>query len=1011
MAPTLYRGERRIEAMLDETIVETSSPSSGDRLWCDAAAVASGRLPVRSGDGCCGTFGGAGRSGVERSCDGAAGIWGGTCGKFVHGERDGGDATLPLSFGDLLRERRVEASLTQEQLAELCHLSPKTIAALEQGRRRTPRLSTVKEIADALGLDEAARTELARAATGGASDFNGSPGFCAPGFSEVPLGDLSPTSRRIRLPTPVTPLIGRRAAIDEIGHKLAVERLVCLIGPGGVGKTRLAVGAALAASDQFPGGTCWVELGGLAEPAEVAPAFIRALGGNDQPLVMFEAQLLALVPVEPLLVVADNCEHLLDAAASSIAAVVGNPTVTVLATSREPLAIPGEVVCAVPPLDIPAAPSDGVAATAATVVDVASVALFVERAARVRAGYAISDRDAGDVARICRRLQGIPLAIELIATRMWSVSVEELANELEAQLDLSHAEARGVPDRLATLEASVAWSYRLLSAEEQVGFRCLAAAIGPTSTECFRSMTARRGLAQPAAVLAALSQKSLLTFDRTDGSRHWFSVLETIRTYAVDRAKDAGDLDLIREAHAEYMNDWLGRLDTGDADDETLDELTVGYPGFRAALTASIASASPRAAELVARFGVGWHQLNKFRDAVALGDDALAIVNGADRATWSRAVSALAMSRLLAGDVGFVMGPAVEAVDTARLVGDQRSESWCRLVIGFCPPFWPAHLRLAHELAGEVGSPMLAALASAALSIGGTEADGADLLRQMAANASTLANQSLLAVCTVAESASLTERGQLDSARELAWSVALNPDVMPGLRLIAIGQVLEVAFIRADLDAVESIMATRRELARLWPVGGWHWYEVNDLRLPWLRGERPHISDMNSLHWTVRLGAPPISMRDAAAAGLDGGQEVDIAVLCKMIDSPQPGSLLDASISAIRGERALRDGDRLTGTRLWASALAAALVSGYRLVAIDALEALGCVATSDAKLELAAALFASAQAEREAIGYRWRFTGRQRSVNAASAAVEVRQSGADVRSLAEAGHLALTEFS
>ena len=178
-------------------------------------------------------------------------------------------------------------------------------------------------------------------------------------------------------------------------------------------------------------------------------------------------------------------------------------------------------------------------------------------------------------------------------------------------------------------------------------------------------------------------------------------------------------------------------------------QLGLGYPGFRAALTVSIASASPGAAELVARFGVAWHQLNKFRDAVALGDQALEIVKDTDRATWARAVSALAMSRLLAGDVGFVMGPVVEALDVAHQAGDKRSESWCRLVIGFCPPFWPAHLRLAYELAVEVGSPMLGALASAFLSIGGTEADDQTLLRQMTANSSKLANQSLEAVCAV----------------------------------------------------------------------------------------------------------------------------------------------------------------------------------------------------------------------------------------------------------------------
>jgi predicted ATPase/DNA-binding XRE family transcriptional regulator len=953
----------------------------------------------------------------------------------VYEDRDGGDDTLPASFGELLREQRIAASLTQEKLAELCHLSPKTVAALEQGRRRAPRLSTVKEIVDALGLDQAARTELAIAAAAGGAPAPRS-GASVGGDSPGPrrstgtagldwdAGDESGAPRRggasvnylgagsslVRLPSPVTPLIGRHAAIDEIRHELGTERLVSLIGPGGVGKTRLALGAAYAVADKFPGGTCWVELGDLAEPGEVAAAFIRALGGNDQPAVTFDAQLLALVPAEPLLVVADNCEHLVDAAASAIAALIRNPAVTVLATSREALAIPGEVVWTVPTLDVPAELSDEGSPTAAVLADVASVALFVDRAARARAGFVLSDGDADCVARICQRLQGIPLAIELTATRMRSVGVSELADELDAELELTQAEARGVPARLATLEASIDWSYRLLSAEEQVGFRLLAAATGPTSNECFRSLAGRLDLADPAAVLTGLRQKSLITFDGRNGAGRWFTVLETIRSYAVERAREAGDLELIRQAHVEYVNDWLGRLDTWDAEDATLDELGHGYPGFRAALTGSIASASSSAPELVARFGVAWHQLNKFGDAVALGDEALAIVNGTDAVTWARAVSALAMSRLLAGDVGFVMGPVVEALDVAQHAGDKRSEAWCRLVIGFCPPFWPSHLRLAYELGVEVGSPMLAALASASLSIGGTEADDETSLRPMTSNSAKLANQSLDAACAIARSASMTERGELAAACDLAWSVALNVQVMPGLRLIAIGQVLEVAFIRDDPDWAEVIMAMRQELARLWPLGGWQWYAVNDLRLAWLRGERPHISDTNSLHWTVRLGAPPIAMRDAAAAGLDGGQELDVAEVCKTLDVPQSGSLLEASISAMRGERALRAADSSAGSKLWASALAAALAGGYRLVAIDALEALGCVAASESNLELAATLLACAQAERDAIGYFWRFTGRQQSLSAATTVLESRKIVGQMNPLSDAGRQALAQF-
>jgi hypothetical protein len=206
------------------------------------------------------------------------------------------------------------------------------------------------------------------------------------------------------------------------------------------------------------------------------------------------------------------------------------------------------------------------------------------------------------------------------------------------------------------------------------------------------------------------------------------------------------------------------------------------------------------------------------------------------------------------------------------------------------------------------------------------------------------------------------------------------------------------------------IMAMRQELARLWPLGGWQWYAVNDLRLPWLRGERPYISETNSLHWTVRLGASPIGIRDAAAAGWDGGQTLDIAEVTKTLDTPAPGSLLDASISALQGERALRVNDSSKGSKLWASALAAATTGGYRLVAIDALEALGCLAASESKLELAATLLASAQAERQAIGYLWRFTSRQRSLSAATAVLESRGTLGQVCQLSEAGRLALGEF-
>ncbi len=911
---------------------------------------------------------------------------------------------MDASFGDLLRQYRIAASLTQEALAERCRLSPATIAALEQGRRRAPRLSTVGEIADGLGSGPAERAELARAATRVRSSEPDRSASVSLAEATADLYRFGRGRRRGELPAPITPLFGRHAEAGELSQLLSSERLVTLVGPGGVGKTRLALCVAGEAVDKFPAGTCWVELGAVADAEGVALALLRAVGGSDQPAVEVDDQIGALLPADPVLVVMDNCEHVLDAAAITIGALLRNSNVTVLATSREPLSIPGEVTWIVPALGVPAfdAPM-----TAEGLGEVDSVQLFVDRAGRARPGFTLNDSHTETVARICRRLEGIPLAIELTAAQLRTVSPEQLADDLERAIPLASGRARGVPSRQSTLRASIDWSYRLLTQDEQAAFRCLACFVGPFTAPAFAAITGAVSQLSPSATpnetLDVLVTKSLVSFEPGAGYR----VLDSIRAFAAEQALLTTEMTAINDAHADYFLAWLSELGTLEADDLVLDQMDGQYPNFRAALSWSIETESPRAVALVEAFGVGWHQLGRFHDAIALGEPALMAAAGSDRSAWARAAGALAMSRLLAGDVAFIITALPEAAVAAREAGERLAEGWCRLVLGSRPPFEPEHLVAAYDLALAAGSPMLAALAAASVAFGGTEVDNREWLARADQHGRTISNASLKAARDLARLDDWTERGRFDDAESLARSIVLDPQVIPGLRLVAIGHVVQLAFLRSDLESAELAMSMRDELSRMWPVGGWRFFAVDDLRVDWLRGERPELSDANSLHWTTRMGMTPRVVGGACRAAIDRGQPLDVRVVAKTVIAPSAGSLLATTIAAIEGAQAIVAGaDELAWSR-WLAALAASSAYGYVLLGCDTLEAIGYLAARRGDREAAATLLSSAQSCRDQIGYRFRFTFEQQAIDATWADIGGFQNQAETLSWSEASDVAL----
>jgi predicted ATPase/DNA-binding XRE family transcriptional regulator len=922
------------------------------------------------------------------------------------------------SFGELLREFRVRASLTQEALAELCKISPATVAAIEQGRRKAPRLSTVRLIADALELPAADRELLARAATGRGAVAPPS-GAAAPGPASaaeaVPpatdgrpagqggladWGGGPPAGGRVRkhglLPAPITPLFGRHAEADALTHELATDRLVTLTGPGGVGKTRLALAVAAGTLDKFPGGTYWVDLGPVSNPGSVAEAVLKSLGAAEQPHIAVEQQLLAALPAEQALLVIDNCEHVLDAAAALIARVLAHPSASVLATSREPLGIPGEIRWPVPALEVPA---PGAARTAEALASIDSCQLFVERASRADPSYTMTDADAAPIARVCQRLEGIPLAIELAAALMGGLGPARLAEELDAQITLDAVTARGVPSRQATLWASIDWSYRLLTAQEQAAFRCLACFAGSFTAAAFASVTSKTappgatqaGAAPPTEVLYRLADKSLVSLD---GEARRYRVLDTLHAFATEQASEAAELTALRDAHADYYLSWLSGLDAaGTASDEALDEIDAGYPNVRAALVWSIGTRSPRAAAIVAELGVAWHQQSRFHDSAALGDAALEIVAEDDPPAWARAVRSLAIARMVGGDISFIPVLArAEAI--AAATGDGFTEGCCRFVQGMAPPFDDAQIRASFRLASAASAPLLAATAAAALASAGTDDDTPGWLRRLDDLSGRLANASVRALCQLGLAESLVERGHMTEAVEITVPIAFGSRFMPNIRLLSIGRTLQVALNRRDQALAELVIAMVAELAHVWPVDqSWEasvWSAVSGLQEMWaalLLGTRPPALDLEILGRVTRMGLTPSLVRTVCRAAIDRGDRPRPAAAAHGAAPPASGSLMAASFAAVTAAQAAIDEDDALAGRRWSEVLPVAARGEYLVLICDALEGLGSLAARRGEAAKAGQLLAAAQRCRDDIGYRYRFGFEQELVDRALGAV------------------------
>ncbi|HVS78256.1 MAG TPA: winged helix-turn-helix domain-containing protein [Steroidobacteraceae bacterium] len=357
------------------------------------------------------------------------------------------------------------------------------------------------------------------------------------------------------LPAPVSDFIGRETELREVRDLLRHNRLVTVVGTGGIGKTRLGFEAARAMLEEFPDGVWLAELAPLTDPDLVASAINTALGLQSGAGRWTSERLAAALRGRRLLLVLDNCEHVIAAAAREAEALLGAvPGARILATSQEPLGLDGECTYRLSPLEFP---SEDTAELAAALRHDA-VRLFVARARAADPHFTLSERNAATVATICRRLDGIPLAIELAAARAAALGIEGLARRLDLRFHVLTGGRRTALPRHQTLRATLDWSHRLLAEPDRIVLRRLAVFAGSFSLEAAASVVADSALAEWEVIgrIAELVDKSLVVADAAGPVRR-YRLLETTHAYAMEKLADSGEFGSLARLHALHFRDHL----------------------------------------------------------------------------------------------------------------------------------------------------------------------------------------------------------------------------------------------------------------------------------------------------------------------------------------------------------------------------------------------------------------------------------------------------------------------
>jgi predicted ATPase/DNA-binding CsgD family transcriptional regulator/DNA-binding XRE family transcriptional regulator len=443
-------------------------------------------------------------------------------------------------FGNLVREARLTAGLTQEELAERSGLSVRGISDLERGLVRSPRRDTLALLAEALALSDAERqhwTEL-RQRLSLLSNRPRSNDDC----------DVQPATH---LPHPLTSFIGRQREQVDLTRILSHPevRLVTITGPGGVGKTRLAIAVARQLLHEYSDHVRFIDLVPVQDPEDVLPAIAAALGVRDTGTQSLRGALAAQLRGATQLLVLDNMEHVAPSASDVTDLLNFCPELTVLATSRSSLRVQGEREYPLSPL---AMPEQGVNVELETLAEVESVALFVERARLVKPDFRITADNVPSVVAICQRLDGLPLAIELAAAWIRLLPPESLLQRLERRLPLLVSKALDIPERHRTLRATIQWSYDLLPREEQRLYRALSVFHGGWTLEAAESIVDSNEFDVMSA-LEGLIEQSFVRVHAQVNETVRYRMLETIREFGSEQLQATEEAEAVQYRHARYI--------------------------------------------------------------------------------------------------------------------------------------------------------------------------------------------------------------------------------------------------------------------------------------------------------------------------------------------------------------------------------------------------------------------------------------------------------------------------
>ncbi|RFS84548.1 AfsR/SARP family transcriptional regulator [Actinomadura spongiicola] len=541
----------------------------------------------------------------------------------------GEHGALAGELGDVVGEHPLRERLRAAHMLALYRAGRQNEALEGFERYRT-------SLADELGLDPgAALSDLQRAI------LRQDPALDAPTRREP--------GPRSNLPVPATELIGRDQAVRRVRARIGTDRLVTLTGPGGVGKTRLAVEVAAGLVDAFGDGVRMAELAGferstLPDLAEAVTAILDIRDAPGAPEAALD-RLAAALGARRLLLVLDNCEHVIDQAAELVDRLLHRvPGVRILATSREPLGLPGEVVWAVPPLEVPGDGDDPAASSA--------VRLFAARAEAASRGFRLDDTTSGPVAELCRRLDGLPLALELAATKVRALGVEGLVSRLDDRFRVLSSGNRGAPARQRTLTAVIDWSWDLLSGPERAVLRRLSVHADGCALESAEAVCGGGSVPETEVLdlLVQLVDRSLVVMTERPGEGPRYRLLESVAAYAAERLAEAGEEARVRRAHSSHYIDLAERAARrlrGHDQTRWLRILDTETANLRAALDAAVSDgAADDALRLVDALAWYWFLRGRLTEALRSLDMALALDGAspgvlAEALTWRAGLAAL----------------------------------------------------------------------------------------------------------------------------------------------------------------------------------------------------------------------------------------------------------------------------------------------------------------------------------------------------------------------------------